>query len=280
MTKPSEWPEATARFARRAATTIGGELQEAAAVVTAAALYPAGWFDRGPGGPAKPTLRVVGSTASRPLRRASGWDTPVLLVHGWLANKSNWLVVERELRRAGFDDIHAMNYRPFPLDVEMLGQQCVERAREVMEECGTDHIHLVGHSLGGLVARWAVQLGGLHEALTVQTVASPHGGVPLANLNRGAKATEHIAEGAPMLRRLDCAPAPPMTSFVAYWSEFDAIVPSPRAEISAPQLRAENVHLPRRGHLGIVLSRRLGASIAERAALAERDARRVGRRVG
>ena len=261
MSRPSELPISGVRYVRRTLAGVASEAQEAASVLAAAALYPSGWFDRGPGGRAKPALRLVGGTDPAAPSAEHGWATPVLLVHGWMANKSNWLLVERELRAAGFGHIHAMSYRPFPLDLEHLGERCVQRAHEVMEECGSDRIHLVGHSLGGLVSRWAVQLGGLSEATTVQTIASPHGGVPLAGLNRRARSSQNIAVRAP---------AAPGTTFVAYWSELDALVPPPFGEIREPKLRAENVHVPRRGHVSIVLSRRVGAEIASRAAAAER----------
>jgi triacylglycerol lipase len=275
MVKATELPAVGMRVVRRTLAEVASEAQEALSVVAAAALYPTGWFEGGPGGRTRPHVvdgRFVGPPAAG---RADGWPTPVLLVHGWLANKSNWLVVERELRSAGLEQIHAMSYRPLPLDLELLGARCVVRAREVMEECGADRIHLVGHSLGGLVSRWAVQVGGLHEAATVQTVASPHGGVPLAGLNRRAKASQHIAVGSPVLARMHRAPAPPDTEFVAYWSELDAVVPPPFGEIRERRLGAENVRVPRRGHLSIVLSRKVAADIAGRAAAAERDVVRL-----
>lgn len=250
---------------RRSLANGVADVQEVGSMVAAAALYPAGWFDRGPGGRVTPQLGA-------PVVRApvDGWSTPVLLVHGWMANKSNWLVVERELRRAGFDEIHAMSYRPFPLDVAALGARCAERARQVMEATGSPRIHLVGHSLGGVISRWAVQVEGLHEALTVQTIASPHGGTPLAGINRRAKSAAQLCIRSSVLARTQQAPPPPDTQFVAYWSELDLLVPPPLGEIRGSGLDVDNIRIPRQGHVSIVLSRRVGAAVADHAAAAER----------
>ena len=84
------------------------------------------------------------------------------------------LVVRRPRRRtAGFGEIHAMNYSSRGADVDGLAEICVLRAHEVMAATGADRIHLVGHSLGGMVIRKAVQAMGLVEASSVVTVATP-----------------------------------------------------------------------------------------------------------
>ena len=58
--------------------TLPTQLREVASGVVAGALYPLGYLDRGPGGRMRATA-AAGAT-----------NTPVLLVHGFLANKSNW----------------------------------------------------------------------------------------------------------------------------------------------------------------------------------------------
>ena len=195
-------------------------------------------------------------------------STPVLLVHGYAANKSNWLFVQRHLRAAGFGHVHAVNCNPFRHDIPRLAETVRDRARALMDRAGTDQVHLIGHSMGGLLARWAVQVSGLHEARTCITVASPHGGAPLAQLGVG-RTVAQMRPGSSVLRRLHAAPAPTRTRFVAYWSELDAIVPARRAQILDPRLDATNVRVPGEGHLSIMLSRRLADSITTQLAAAE-----------
>src|SRR5690606_22226968 len=106
--------------------------------------------------------------------------TPVLLVHGYGANKSNWHFLGRHLASAGYDRHHAVNYNPLSGDIPRLAEQLVDRATEFKDHLGVERIHVVGHSLGGVISRYAIQVLGLEGVDTCVTVASPHGGVRLA----------------------------------------------------------------------------------------------------
>ena len=249
------------------------QLREVGSGVIAAALYPFGYADWGPGG------RVRSEPGPAPTV-----STPVLLVHGYLANKSNWYLVERDLRNTGFGSIHAMNYGPRNADIEVLAQACVERAHDVMDATGTDRVHLVGHSLGGLVIRHAVQHAGLAEAASVVTVATPHGGVDLARISAVTRSHNAIAQqlrpGSSFLRSMWASThAMPDTRFVAYYSNLDLLVPGRRGMMLEADLGATNMLIKDHGHLSIVLSRKLSASVAEQVAIAEVGARRPVRRV-
>src|SRR5206468_2476036 len=87
--------------------------------------------------------------------------TPVLLIHGFGHNRSAWMVLERHLRQAGFTSVHGFNYNPFVHDVPQIAARLKERVELLRAVTGADKVHLVGHSLGGIVIRWFVQeLGG------------------------------------------------------------------------------------------------------------------------
>jgi triacylglycerol lipase len=246
----------------RAATrpeTIPGQVREVASLAITAAMWPFGWVDRG----------------LHDMRRSweddpSGIRTPVLLVHGYGANKSNWFFVERSLRNAGFGVIHALNYNPVRADVPRLAAACTERARDLMAHTGADRVHLVGHSLGGVVARYAVQVAGLEQAATCVTVASPHRGVPLARFARRGTGAQ-LAPGSAVLGRLSSSARPTRTRFVAYYSNLDLLVPGRRAMITETQLRPRNILIKDEGHCSIMLSRRLADSIATELLTSERS---------
>jgi triacylglycerol lipase len=246
----------------RAATrpeTIPGQAREVASLAITAALWPFGWVDRG----------------LHELRRSleedpDGIRTPVLLVHGYGANKSNWFFVERSLRDAGFGVIHALNYNPLRADVPRLAEACVQRAHDLMAHAATDRVHLVGHSLGGVVARYAVQVAGLEQAATCVTVVAPNRGAPLARFAlRGTGA--QLAPGSAVLRRLSTSARPMRTRFVAYYSNLDMLVPGRRAMIAEVELEPRNLLIKDEGHVSILLSRRLANSIAEELLASERS---------
>ncbi len=249
-----EFVRAIVRGARRP-QTLPTQFREMASGLVTGALYPLGFFDSGPGG------------RMRSHRGSGSGSTPVLLVHGYMANKSNWYFVERELRRAGFDRIHAMNYSAHRADVETLAEVCVLRAHEVMAATGSDRIHLIGHSLGGLVIRKAVQSVGLVEAASVVTVATPHGGADLARLVRFSGHSNTVAQqlrpGSAFLRRMWSESHPmPDTHFVAYYSNLDLLVTGRRAMMLEPALAATNVLMKDHGHLSVMLAPSLARSVA------------------
>jgi triacylglycerol lipase len=236
--------------------TLPGHLREAASTAVTVGLWPFGVVDRG--------LQELRSWA----HGDHGVPTPVLLVHGYGANKSNWIFLERELRNSGFGRLHAVNYNPIVSDVPAIAGSVVRRARRLMDHAGVDRIHLIGHSTGGVVARYAVQLLGLEDASTCISIASPHNGSPAARLWPGRTATQ-LRPGSDVLRRLRGSSRPLPTRFVAYYSNLDLLVPGRSAMITDPALRAVNVLVKDEGHLSILLSRRLARSVVDQLAAAE-----------
>ncbi len=229
-----------------------GHAREAVSIAVTAAAWPFGLADRG--------LTEIRRLTDRD---ESLIPTPVLLVHGFAANKSNWLFLQRDLRAAGYGRVHALNYNPFLADIPTIAGACAIRARQLMAATGTDRIHLVGHSLGGLVARYAVQLCGLDDlAASCVTVASPHQGVGhLPAAFAPIRSVRQLTPGSAVLARMRASSRPLPTRFVGYYSNLDLLVPGHRARIVEPALRATNVLVKDEGHLSILLSRRLSSSL-------------------
>lgn len=251
--------------------TYPGHAREAVSIAVTAAVWPFGVVDRGL---AELRRLLEGDDV--------GGRPPVLLLHGFGANKSNWLFLHRDLRAAGYRRIDALNYNPLAADIPALAAACAIRARRLAEATGSDRVHLVGHSLGGIVARYAVQLCGLDDiAASCVTVVSPHQGVGnLACRVAPSRTLRQLAEGSTVLRRLSASSRPLPTRFVAYYSNLDLLVPGHRARIIEPALRATNVLVKDEGHLSILLSRRLSASLVHELAAVDDDASVGGSLVG
>jgi len=245
-----------ARAARRPESYLA-QGREAASLAVTAALWPFGAIDRG-----------MAELRTRVAADRSPVATPVLLLHGYGANKSNWFFIERELRAAGFERLHGLNYNPLRASIPTIAEMTVQRARQLMDHFGVDRIHLVGHSTGGIVARYAVQLSGLQEVDVCVTIASPHGGSPAARLGPGATARQ-LRPGSDVLRRLHASSRRLDTRFVAFYSNVDVLSPGNRSMIREPALRATNILVKDEGHLSMMLSRRLAMVLAAQLAAAE-----------
>jgi pimeloyl-ACP methyl ester carboxylesterase len=192
-------------------------------------------------------------------------DTPVLLVHGFGHNRSGWMVLERALRRAGFTSIHTWNYNPLRYDVPRLAERLGKRIDLIRTLTGVEHVHVVGHSLGGILLRWYVQeLGGTDTVATAITVASPHEGTALARYARGQSTMAQLAPGSWLMRRLRHRAAPSDVRWIAYYSNLDLLVqPASSAMLRVPALEATNVLAKDEGHLSILLSPVVVSSIVD-----------------
>jgi pimeloyl-ACP methyl ester carboxylesterase len=256
-------PVGAVLHAVRRPSTYAGQFREAASTVITTAMWPLGFVDGGVAG-----LRGL-------LDAPSSIDTPVLLVHGYGANKSNWMFLRRYLAQAGFGRVHALNYNALRADIPALAEQCRLRATELRDQCGSDHVHVVGHSLGGVIARYAVQVGGLDAASTCITIASPHGGVRLARYGSALAVLSPLASGlqlrpdSTVMNELRATARPMTTRFVAYYSNLDLLVPGNRAMILEPELEAANILVKDHGHLSIMFSRRLAQSVVDQLAATE-----------
>jgi hypothetical protein len=184
--------------------------------------------------------------------------TPIILVHGIVDNRSVFALLRRALSRRGFGRVVTVNYSSITGDIRLLADRLGTVVEQVCEETGYERVHVVGHSMGGLVARYYVQrLGGDERVHTLVTLGSPHEGTapafvlphPLVRqLRPGSDVVRELAEPAPGCR----------TRFVAVWSDLDQMmVPKRSATIVHPDLSARNVFMRGCGHMSLPIDGRV-----------------------
>ena len=200
--------------------------------------------------------------------------TPILLVHGLVDNRSVFTLLRRALRRRGFGRVLTLNYSPFTNDVEQAAERLGQLVERTCEQTGYERVHVVGHSLGGLVARWYVQqAGGDARVHTLCTLGSPHGGTLAAHL-LPTRLARQLRPGSAVMAAL-AAPAPGCrTRFVAYWSDLDQlIVPRTAARLEHPDLRIRNVLRRGVGHTSLPIDGQVVHEIAQLLASLDEDER-------
>ena len=186
---------------------------------------------------------------------------PVLLVHGFGGTKSSWSLLARTLSARGLT-VDAVTYTPFGTSVERLADRLVVEVDRMLSQTGADKVHLVGHSLGGVVIAQAIASGRLNGLVdTVVTLGSPFGGSPWANLLPFGAIVRALREGSPLLRRLASAPVPDGVRWLAFTATLDMIVPGLRSVPAHAQV--ETVTVGGVGHLGMLLSRQVVGRIVD-----------------
>lgn len=178
--------------------------------------------------------------------------TPILLVHGMIDNRSIFSLLGRGLRRRGFGRVCTMNYSPLTYDIRAAATALGERVERIVTETGHERIHLIGHSLGGIIARYYVQrLGGDERVHTLVTLGSPHSGTQMARL-LPYRVGRQLRPGSDLMAELAGPAGGCRARFLAFWSDLDQmIVPKGNARLDHPDLTTRNVFVPRVGHLSL-----------------------------
>jgi pimeloyl-ACP methyl ester carboxylesterase len=200
--------------------------------------------------------------------------TPILLVHGLVDNRSIFTLLRRALRRRGFGRVITLNYSPLTQDIRAVSARLAALVEKTCEETGYERVHVIGHSLGGVVARYYVQrMGGDARVHTLCTLGTPHAGTHAARLWPGG-VVRQLRPGSDLMLEL-AAPAPGCrTRFVAFWSDMDQlIVPQRAAAIDHPDLQARNVALKGVGHMSLPIAGDVVHEIATLLAHLDEDGR-------
>ncbi|PAX88074.1 lipase, partial [Streptomyces albidoflavus] len=183
---------------------------------------------------------------------------PVVLLHGLADNRSVFALLRRALLRdadgtARRRTVACLNYSPLTCDIRAAAELLGRHVEEVRGRTGADRVDVVGHSLGGLIARYHVQrLGGDAAVRTLVTLGTPHSGTRVARPADVHPIVRQMRPGSPVIEELG-RPAPGCrTRFVAVRSDLDQImVPTSAARLDHPDLRVENVLVTGIGHLAL-----------------------------
>ncbi len=231
---------------------LAGAAVEAAWLSAHVATWPVGLVT-GRGRPTEPAYRVEHLPPARRgliVSDVEAAGTPILLVHGIVSNRSIFTLLRRGLTRRGFTNVFAMNYSTVATDVRTAALRLAEEVEEVVAESGYERIHVIGHSLGGLIGRYYVtRLGGDARVHTLVTLGTPHEGT-WAAYAVPTRLMRQMRPDSALMRELARPVHGCRTRFISYWSDSDAaILPQHSAALRHRDLRARNVRLHGAGHL-------------------------------
>jgi triacylglycerol esterase/lipase EstA (alpha/beta hydrolase family) len=199
-------------------------------------LRPFGW----------PPPRPVPGEAARP---------PVLLLHGLFQNRSCLLKLQWHLHRAGYRTM-SINTPPWH-NLDTLTTRVAAGVERLCSTTGTGRVHLVGHSMGGILARNYLYTHGTEKVAGCVTLGTPHTGSQLA-VFAVSSLGRSLLPGSPMLERLNAVPLPVGTRLTAIYSDDDnIIVPATNARLQG----AENLAISGMGHTAMLFSRQVAEAV-------------------
>ena len=252
----------TAERARRSllsAAGVRGTAIEAAWLSAHVAMYPLALLE----GKAREAQERHNLDDLSPVRRGliindvEAAGTPIILVHGVIDNHTIFSLLRRALMRRGFGRTISLNYSPLTDDIRRVARRLGRLVESVCRETGYERVHIVGHSMGGLISRYYVQrLGGDARVHTLVTLGTPHQGSAPARFVPHNVARQ-LRPDSPIVAEL-AEPSRCTTRMVAVWSDLDQmIIPKRSARIVHDDLNARNVFVRGVGHMSLPVDGRV-----------------------
>lgn len=183
---------------------------------------------------------------------------PVLLIHGVLVNDGIWIPFRRYLSRSGIAPVYTLNYGPPLADIERFAEQLDAKIDAIRVATGAERVLLIGHSMGGLVARAYLRRFGGRRVARLITLGTPHHGSVLAYLFPGRSLAQLRPRNA-WLAELNGADVTASVPITSVWSRHDSMV-APQA--SSVLERAQNVALVGIAHNALLTNREVRALVA------------------
>ena len=175
-------------------------------------------------------------------------ETPVLLLHGLFVNQSCWFWFKWQLKKQGFKNIVTINLSSWHSE-EALTELLANKIDELRHQLGVNKVHLVGHSMGGMIARNYVQLRGGHDKVeNLICLGSPHQGSRLATFAIDPLG-KRLFPNSDFLQRLNHAPAPKDIKVTNIYTNKDNMV-LPNASNHLPWGKA--IEFDRMGHTALL----------------------------
>jgi triacylglycerol esterase/lipase EstA (alpha/beta hydrolase family) len=108
--------------------------------------------------------------------RAAPAALPILLLHGVGCNAGVWHGFLRYLDSRGIGPVYTLSYGPPLAAIEHFASQVAGRIAEIRSATGASQVVLIGHSMGGLVARAYLRQYGGARVRRLITIGTPHHG--------------------------------------------------------------------------------------------------------
>lgn len=179
--------------------------------------------------------------------------SPILLVHGYAQNQSDWFWVQYQLKQWGMGPVYTVNlWNPFS-GIEVHAETLAQKIQFLKNKHPHQAITLIGHSMGGLVASYYAENMADDRIKKIITLGTPFYGTRIAGLGAGLNAEQM----APNSDFLDSLREKIQNSSIPYYhlaSQMDNMIVPWDSALMNP-IASDNEHvIPDQGHVRLLVS--------------------------
>lgn len=125
----------------------------------------------------------------------------IVLVSGWSKPDFLWGTFERFFARRGYETVRASYPRRGLAPIQYSAKEVLKTLEEA--KLSSDHVTLVGHSMGGLIGRWLICRGGAEDLVdSYISLGTPHKGTYLARFAPFSESARQMASNSGFINRL------------------------------------------------------------------------------
>ncbi|MFC4911776.1 esterase/lipase family protein [Actinomadura gamaensis] len=171
---------------------------------------------------------AVLSLSPAPSATAATAHTPVVFVHGYTGNSTNWSTAIALFESAGYssNELYAFNYN-WAQSNKISAQQLATYVEQVKARTGSAQVDIVNHSMGGLVTRWYVtELGGASSVRHVASLAGANHGTTFASSCLVNTSCVEMLPGSAFINQLAAAgdETPGSARYATWYSPCDGVI--------------------------------------------------------
>lgn len=191
-----------------------------------------------------------GYLPKKPLTLQIAKKRPVLLLHGLFHNRAVWFLMKQRLEQCGFTVV-AVNLPAFEM-VETLTRKIADTVEETLVTYDAEQVDIVGHSMGGLLARYYIEfMGGDKRVNHCVMLGTPNAGSKLAPFTLSPMGRD-LMPGSALLTELNAAPINANVRYFSIFSHHDnLVIPAESAELPG----AETIAVEWLGHNSLLFHR-------------------------
>lgn len=179
---------------------------------------------------------------------------PILLVHGYMMRGWTLIYIKKRLQIDGWENVYTWSYIPHFKNIPYYAEQLKNKADEIIKETDQRKIVLIGHSMGGLLARYYIEhLKGKSYVERLITLGTPHHGTQLWSFILSPCGKEMRPE-SDFLRKLKAIPDDIKT--LSIYSSFDELV----LPYQSSKLKGKNIlnkEFEGLGHMRLIFSHKV-----------------------